>query len=48
MTASVRDALNNRVHRFAPTQIEEIVAGFNLLKGEKIKAGLKSFQVSAY
>lgn len=38
--------INNRVHRFAPTQIDEIVSGLRQLKGEKIKAGLKSFQVS--
>jgi len=36
---------NNRVRRFAPTEIDEIVAGFMQLKGEKIKTALKSFQV---
>ncbi len=36
---------NNKVRRFAPTEIDEIVAGFQQLKGEKIKTALKSFQV---
>lgn len=36
---------NNRVWRFAPTGIDEVVAGFKQLKGEKIKTALKSFQV---
>jgi hypothetical protein len=35
----------NRVRRFAPTEIEQIVAGFRQLKGENIKTALKSFQV---
>jgi hypothetical protein len=38
--------VNNKVHRFAPTAIDEIVAGFRQLKAEKIKTGLKSFQVT--
>ncbi|MBS1597320.1 MAG: SAVED domain-containing protein [Bacteroidetes bacterium] len=38
--------VNNRVHRFAPATIDDIVSGFRSLKGEKIKSGLKSFQVS--
>lgn len=38
--------VNNRVHRFAPTLIDQIVEGFKYLKGDKIKEGLKSFQVS--
>lgn len=40
--------ISNRVSRFAPTATEEIVSGFRLLDGERIKAGLKSFQVSLY
>lgn len=36
----------NRVYRFAPTEIDEIVRGFRELKGEKVKRGLKSFQVN--
>ena len=36
----------NRVYRFAPNEIQSIVDGFHQLNGEKIKAGLKSFQVS--
>jgi hypothetical protein len=38
--------VNNKVRRFAPTEMEEIVAGFRQLKGEKIKTALKSFQVN--
>lgn len=38
--------INNRVHRFAPTAINDIVDGFKYLKGQKIKDGLKSFQVT--
>lgn len=38
--------INNRVHRFAPPAISEIVSGFKYLKGEKIKLVLKGFQVS--
>jgi hypothetical protein len=38
--------VNNKVRRFAPTEMEEIVAGFRQLKGEKIKTALKSFQVT--
>lgn len=36
----------NRVYRFAPNEIQNIVDGFRQLNGEKVKAGLKSFQVS--
>lgn len=36
----------NRVYRFAPNEIQSIVDGFRQLNGEKIKAGLKSFQVT--
>lgn len=36
----------NRVYRFAPNEIQNIVDGFRQLNGEKLKAGLKSFQVS--
>jgi hypothetical protein len=38
--------VNNKVRRFAPTEMEEIVAGFRQLKGQKIKTALKSFQVN--
>lgn len=38
--------VKNKVQRFAPTAIIDIVDGFKNLKGEKIKDGLKSFQVS--
>ncbi len=38
--------VNNRVHRFAPVTIDDIITGFKQLKGEKIKYGLKSFQVT--
>lgn len=38
--------VNNKVRRFAPTEMDEIVAGFRQLKGEKIKTALKSFQVN--
>jgi hypothetical protein len=38
--------VKNRVHRFAPTDILDIVEGFRNLKGQKIKDGLKSFQVN--
>jgi hypothetical protein len=38
--------VKNKVHRFAPTAILDIVEGFRNLKGQKIKDGLKSFQVS--
>ena len=37
---------NNKVHRFQPTSINDIVDGFRYLDGNKIKDGLKSFQVS--
>lgn len=36
----------NRVYRFAPNEIQNIVDGFRQLNGEKVKSGLKSFQVS--
>lgn len=36
----------NRVYRFAPNEILNLVEGFRQLNGEKVKAGLKSFQVS--
>ena len=35
-----------RVYRFAPNEIQNIVDGFRQLNGEKVKVGLKSFQVS--
>lgn len=38
--------INNIVYRFAPTNIEAIVDGFKMLNGEKIKLGLKSFQIT--
>jgi hypothetical protein len=38
--------VNNKVRRFAPTEMEEIVSGFRQLKGDKIKTALKSFQVN--
>lgn len=37
---------NNKVYRFTPNLILDIVDGFRNLNGEKIKSGLKSFQVS--
>ncbi len=37
---------DNRVHRFVPNSIEEIISGFKELKGDKVKTALKSFQVS--
>lgn len=36
----------NRVYRFAPNEIQNIVDGFRQLNGEKIKAALKGFQVT--
>lgn len=36
----------NRVYRFAPNQIEDIIDGFKTLNGDKIKAGLKSFHAT--
>jgi hypothetical protein len=36
----------NKVYRFAPNLIGEIVDGFKLLNGGKIKAGLKSFHAT--
>ena len=38
--------IKNKVHRFAPTAINGIVDGFRYLKGQKIKDGLKGFQVT--
>lgn len=35
--------VKNRVYRFAPNEIQNIVDGFKQLNGEKIKTGLKSF-----
>lgn len=37
--------IRNKVYRFAPTNIQDIVDGFRLLNGEKIKTGLKAFQL---
>jgi len=37
---------SNRVLRFAPTTITEIIAGFKNLKGDNIKVALKGFQVT--
>ncbi len=36
----------NKVYRFAPNLIQDITEGFKNLDGEKIKSGLKSFQVT--
>lgn len=36
----------NKVYRFAPNLIHDIIDGFKNLDGEKIKTGLKSFQVT--
>jgi len=38
--------MRNKVYRFTPNLIDDILDGFRLLDGEKIKSGLKSFQVS--
>jgi SMODS-associated and fused to various effectors sensor domain len=38
--------IKNRVYRFAPNFIQEIVDGFRQMNGEKIKTGLKSFQTT--
>ncbi len=38
--------IKNKVFRFAPTNIQDIVDGFRQLNGEKIKAGLKGFQLT--
>lgn len=38
--------VKNKVHRFAPAAIRDIVEGFRNLKGKMIKDGLKSFQVN--
>jgi hypothetical protein len=36
----------NKVFRFAPNLIQDIIDGFKNLDGEKLKSGLKSFQVN--
>lgn len=38
--------IGNKVYRFAPNNIDDIVYGFKLLNGEKIKSGLKGFQLT--
>lgn len=38
--------IKNKVFRFAPTNIQSIVDGFRQLNGEKIKEGLKGFQLT--
>lgn len=38
--------IKNKIFRFAPTNIQSIVDGFRQLNGEKIKAGLKGFQLT--
>lgn len=38
--------VKNKVYRFTPNLIDDILDGFRMLNGEKIKAGLKSFQVN--
>ncbi|MGN6601380.1 MAG: SAVED domain-containing protein [Ginsengibacter sp.] len=38
--------VKNKVHRFAPAAILDIVEGFRNLNGKMIKEGLKSFQVN--
>lgn len=38
--------IRNRVFRFTPNHIEDIVEGFRQLNGEKIKVGLKAFQAT--
>lgn len=38
--------IKNRVYRFAPNFIQNIVDGFRQMNGEKIKTGLKSFQAT--
>lgn len=39
---------NNKVYRFTPNLILDVVEGFKNLNGEKIKSGLKSFQVTIF
>jgi len=36
----------NRVHRFTPNLMDDIISGFRYLDGDKIKSGLKSFQLN--
>ncbi len=36
----------NKVYRFTPNLMDDILYGFKMLNGEKIKIGLKSFQVT--
>jgi hypothetical protein len=38
--------VNNKVRKFAPTEMGKIVAGFRQLKEEKIKTDLRSLQVN--
>jgi hypothetical protein len=38
--------VKNKVYRFTPNLIDDILDGFRMLNGEKIKDGLKSFQVN--
>jgi hypothetical protein len=38
--------VKNKVYRFAPASILDIVDGFRILRGQKIKDGLRSFQVN--
>lgn len=38
--------IKNRVYRFAPNFIQDIVDGFRQMNGEKIRTGLKSFQAT--
>jgi hypothetical protein len=38
--------LNNKVYRFTPNNIQDIVEGFRFLNGDKIRNGLKGFQVT--
>ncbi|MBX2924405.1 MAG: hypothetical protein KF746_19540 [Chitinophagaceae bacterium] len=38
--------VKNKIYRFAPAAILDIVDGFRILKGQKIKDGLKSFQIN--
>lgn len=47
-TLQLAGFVGNRVSRFSPITIEQIVSGFRLMDGDRIKSGLKSFQVSLY
>lgn len=38
--------IKNRVYRFAPNHIQDIMDGFRQMNAEKIKTGLKSFQTT--